>query len=117
MTPDQLKAKFPNASADFLKANLHADHSRQAAVMERSAGDESLATNQGQERAAGKLHVRFVSVRKRLLDPDNVSVKWTLDCLRYAGIIRGDEPDKISLEVSQRKTNKGEREQTIIEVI
>ena len=47
----------------------------------------------------------------------NLSVKWLLDACRYARIIRGDEPEKITLEVTQRKCAKGEREHTIIEIV
>ena len=39
-----------------------------------------------------------------------------LDCLRYCQAIRGDEPDKITLETTQRKTEKGEEEFTLIEI-
>lgn len=89
---------------------------RQVAKLECLTGYGSLAAHQSQETTAGRLHIRFVSRRKRLCDPDNCSVKWQLDCLRYCGALSGDEPDKITLEVSQQKVGKGEREETIIEI-
>jgi hypothetical protein len=46
----------------------------------------------------------------------SLSEKWTLDCLRYIGVIRGDEPDKITLETTQRKAAKGEAEHTLITI-
>lgn len=84
--------------------------------LERAAGHAALGQDQGQEGPAGRVHLRIVSVRKRLLDPDNLSPKWLIDCLRYCGAINGDEPDKISLETTQRKAGKGEEEHTIIEI-
>jgi len=116
MTRDAIKAKFPRASEAFIKANLDADSPRTVAVVERLARHESLAADKSQEGATGKLFIRFVSVRKRLLDPDNLSEKWLLDCLRYCRIIEGDEPEKISIETTQRKALKGETERTIIEI-
>jgi len=82
--------------------------------LERDSSPGTLATNEEQESGAGRVHLRIVSIRKRLLDPDNLSVKWLIDCLRYSQIIRGDEPDKITLQVEQRKCGKGEAEATQI---
>ena len=82
--------------------------------MERHPSAGPLAKDEGEEGRAGRVHLRIVSIRKRLLDPDNLSVKWLIDCLRYSSIIRGDEPDKITLQVEQRKCAKGEAEATEI---
>ena len=82
--------------------------------LERNPSPRTLATHEGEEGGAGRVHLRIVSIRKRLLDPDNLSPKWIIDCLRYASIIRGDEPDKITLQVEQRKCGKGEAETTQI---
>ncbi len=81
-------------------------------VMERNPLNGTLAKGQGEKSNAGRVHLCIVSIRKRLLDPDNLSPKWIIDCLRYASIIRGDEPDKITLQVEQRKCAKGEEEST-----
>jgi hypothetical protein len=75
-----------------------------------------LAADRCQEGTAVQFLVRFTSVRKQLCDPDNLSVKYLLDALRFAAVIPGDEPEKIQLEVTQRKCRKGEREHTLIEV-
>ena len=83
-------------------------------LMERHLSTGTLATHEGEEGGASRVHLRIVSIRKRLLDPDNLSVKWLIDCLRYSSIIRGDEPDKITLQVEQRKCAKGEAEATEI---
>ena len=110
MTEDELRA--------ILKRNpaLSVGSAGPAAVMERPACNGPLAARQGEEGSPGRVHIRVVSVRQRLLDPDNISPKWAIDCLRYCRAIRGDEPDKITLETTQRKAAKGEAERTIVEV-
>ena len=82
--------------------------------LERNPCTRTLAKDEEQEGGADRVHLRIVSIRKRLLDPDNLSVKWLIDCLRYSRIIQGDEPDKITLQVEQRKCAKGEAEATQI---
>lgn len=89
-------------------------HPRKTPKLERAALDATLGAAEGKEEAPGRVHIRFESARKRLLDPDNLSEKWALDCLRYVGVIRGDEPDKITLETTQRKCAKDEEEHTEI---
>lgn len=116
MNFDDITKRFPNASASFIKANLPPGCSGSASFVEHSPSPVPLAADKAEEAATVRLHIRFTSVRKRLCDPDNISVKWTLDCLRFAGIIRGDEPDQITLEVRQRKATSEEQEATLIEV-
>lgn len=110
MTEDELAA--------ILKRNpaLSVGGSGPVAVIKCNAGCKPLAEAKAEKAATGMLHIRFVSVRKRLCDPDNVIPKWTLDALRYVKVLRGDEPDKITLETTQRKAEKGEEEHTLIEV-
>jgi hypothetical protein len=83
-------------------------------VVEPNPRDVPLAAHQGKTPPAGKLHVSFISFRQRLCDPDNLSVKWLLDCLRFVGAIPGDEPDKITLEIRQEKVKSKGQEQTVI---
>lgn len=111
MEANDIKRLFPHASASLIAANTGKD-----AVVERPPSNAALGASKGKEADSGRVHIRFVSVRKRLLDPDNISEKWTLDALRFAGIIRGDEPEKITLETTQRKAAKGEEEHTQIEI-
>jgi hypothetical protein len=63
---------------------------------------------------AGRIHIRFTTRRKRLIDPDNIVAKYFIDCLRYAGAISDDTEKHISLETHQEKTR--EQEETIIEL-
>jgi len=95
-------------------ANHQTDNSRTPAKLEQDTWHGTLAAQPVEAPATSRVHIRFESVRKRLCDPDNLSEKWTLDCLRYIGVIRGDEPDKITLETTQRKAAKNEAEHTQI---
>ena len=97
-------------------ANNNTNDTGATAKLEQDTRHGTLAEKPIETRSTGRVHIRFVSVRKRLLDPDNICEKWTLDCLRYIGVIRGDEPDKITLETSQRKAEKGEEERTEITI-
>lgn len=111
----QIRQLFPNASKSCLAANP--ENPRQVAKPERTDRPSELAlARKAEKTGTERVHIRFTSVRKRLLDPDNVIPKWTLDALRYAGVIRGDEPEKITLEVAQRKAEKGETEHTLVEI-
>jgi len=85
--------------------------------MERHAVAQPLAADEVQEGTGGRVLVRFTSVRKRLLDEDNLCAKFHCDLLRYAGLISGDEPGKTSIKTTQRKAGKGEAEHTAIEII
>ncbi len=115
LTPAILRLMSPEDRKHY--DQTHAYCSGPSAIMERNPGNEPLEADQAKAASASRLHIRFTSARKRLCDPDNLSVKWLLDCLRYCGAIDGDEPDKITLEVAQRKCGKDEQEHTLIEVI
>ncbi len=110
MTQDELNA--------LLKRNpaLSVGDTGKDAFVERLTVNGALGSGQGKKGSPDRVHIRFVSVRKRLLDPDNLSEKWLLDCLRNCGAIDGDEPDKITLETTQRKAAKGEEEHTEITI-
>ena len=97
-------------------ANHNPNDTGATAKLERIAGDEPLAASKGKAESPSRIHLSIVSIRKRLCDPDNLSPKGLIDCLRYCGAIPGDEPDKITLETSQRKAEKGEEERTEITI-
>lgn len=107
-----------NPSESFRRRNphLYTEGSRQDSKLELFVGPVPLGTPPGESSPTGPVRIRFISVRKRLCDPDNLSVKWLLDCLRYCGAIAGDEPEKIILETGQRKAEKGEDEHTLIQI-
>ena len=116
MTRDAIKAKFPRASEAFIQANLDVDATAQAAVLERNLGNAPLAAEEVQRPIGARFLVRITSVRKRLLDEDNLCEKYHVDLCRYAGVIPDDAPDKVKIEVGQRKAQKGERESVVLEV-
>lgn len=111
MNPHELKRRFPNASPSFLAKNSGA-----VAVVERALEDWPLAACEDAKPIAGRVLVRFTSRRRRLIDPDNISVKASLDCLRRAGILANDTAEHVSLETRQEKVGKGEREETVVEI-
>lgn len=92
------------------------NHPRKSSFVECPAGNGSLATSGSQACYPGKLFVHVISYRRRLLDEDNLAIKFFIDCLRYAGILSDDSPDKVSSKASQVKVGKEEEEKTIIQV-
>lgn len=75
-------------------------------TMARGAKDEASGSI--------RVGVRITSVRKRLCDPDALLPKWHIDGLRFLGFIADDSAKHITLEVGQRKTERGEEEHTEI---
>ena len=122
MNPHTIRRLFPNASKSIIAANAqdygkaHVDSSRQDSELESPTGIRTLAAIKAEKADTRRVHIRFESIRQRLCDPDNLSEKWLLDCLRNCGAIIGDEPDKITLETTQRKAAKGEEEHTQITI-
>jgi hypothetical protein len=80
--------------------------------------DEPLPKNEGEKVYSGRMFVSVESIRSKLLDTDNLygGAKFFIDFLRYCGAIREDTEEQIDLRVTQRKTQKGEKEKTVIEV-
>lgn len=115
-----LKSKLP-LSASTLARNpvqfsVQVGDSGTAPVVEQSASDGIGAKDTTKASDAARFLVRVESVRKRLLDTDNLCAKHFIDCCRFAGILPDDSPDKTEIQISQRKAVKGESERTIIEV-
>jgi hypothetical protein len=92
------------------------DRAGEAAKLERNSGNGPLAKSEAEKGNPERVLVRVTSVRKRLIDEDNLAEKYHVDCCRYAGLIHGDEPSKTKIEVCQRKAAKDEAEHTIIEI-
>jgi hypothetical protein len=87
------------------------------AKLESNSGDGALGAQKIQRPTGERFLMRITSIRKRLLDEDNLCGKYICDLFRYAGIVPDDSPDKLKIAVGQRKAQKGEREQTEIEVL
>ncbi len=92
------------------------DRAGEAAELERNIGNGPLAKGEAEKGNPERVLVRVTSVRKRLIDEDNLAEKYYVDCCRYAGLIYADSPDQTKIEVCQRKAAKGEAEHTIIEI-
>ena len=60
--------------------------------------------------------IRITSKRCRLLDPDNLCVKYIIDALRYTKVIKDDREKDIRLEIFQVKVKTRKEEKTVIEV-
>ncbi len=93
-----------------------ANHSRPIAVMESNPGDATLAPALAKEPDTRRFLVRVTSIRKRLLDQDNLCEKYHVDCCRYAGILPSDAPGQTTIEVNQRKAGKDEEERTEVTI-
>lgn len=115
LTRLQLKELFPNARLDFIEANRSDRNTGEAPIVERGHEDEPLPPDRTKEGESPRFLVRFTSIRKRLLDEDNMVGKFLTDCLRYASIIPNDDPLTTSIEMRQEKAGKRD-ERVIVEV-
>lgn len=86
-------------------------------ILEQPAGHEPLAQDQGQKGNPGRYIVRIESRRLRLLDEDNLAVKYHVDALRYAGVIPEDNAATCKIESFQTKVRTKAEEVTVIEVL
>ena len=97
-------------------ANNNTNNTGKAPILERTAGNAALVKAQVQGRAGDRILVRIESVRKRLLDEDNLVSKYHTDLCRYSGLIPSDAPGICKIETTQRKAAKGEAERTEITI-
>ena len=97
-------------------ANHNPNDTGKAAILERTPGNAALVETQVQSRTGDRILVRIESVRKRLLDEDNLVSKYHTDLCRYSGLIPSDAPGVCKIETSQRKAEKGEEERTEITI-
>ena len=90
--------------------------------LEHTTRYESVGSSKREERNAeggdDRHQVRIISKRVRICDPDNLvgGVKYLVDSLRGAEIIPEDDPQAITLEVSQEKVKTYKEEETWVEV-
>ena len=115
MTADEIKSKFPRASAAFIRANLDRGQASRA-VAQPALCHEPVAAQEGKAGYAGRVRVCIVSYRQRLTDPDNLTPKYFLDCLRDSKLIRDDSAKQIKLFVSQTKVKGKDEEGTAISI-
>jgi hypothetical protein len=116
ITPEQFRQMEARLNKN-VKRHIQTGIASPIAKLESNLGDAPLATQEIQRPTSERLLVRVTSIRQRFLDEDNLCEKYHVDLCRYAGIIPDDSPDKIKIEVCQRKAKKGEQEMTVIEVL
>lgn len=97
-------------------AQLHPRNPGKAPVMESDLRDGALGPRRTQGKDTGRVLVRVTSFRVRLLDEDNLCEKYHVDCLRYAGIISGDDPSQAKIETGQVRVKSKTEERVLIEV-
>ena len=100
------------------KPNDHhqTNNTGKAPITQRTAGNAALVEAQVQSGTGDRIFIRIESVRKRLLDEDNLVSKYHTDLCRYSGLIPSDAPGICKIETSQRKAEKGEEERTEITI-
>lgn len=85
--------------------------------MEQSEGLPLDQVSEGPRRVEGRYRIVVTSRRKRLLDYDNLCIKFLIDGLRHCGVIPDDNPAIIgAVELRQEKITKGEEPETIVEI-
>ena len=97
-------------------ANHNTNDTGKAPILERAPSNAALVKAQVQSRTGDRILVRIESVRKRLLDEDNLVSKYHTDLCRYSGLIPSDAPGVCKIETTQRKAEKGEAERTEITI-
>jgi len=97
-------------------ANHNPNDTGKASVPQRTAGNAALVEAQAQSGTGNRILIRIESIRKRLLDEDNLVSKYHTDLCRYSGLIPSDAPGVCKIETSQRKAEKGEEERTEITI-
>jgi hypothetical protein len=111
------RARFALA-ARYLRARTDRPaRARPVAQLEPDTCPGPLAAQKAQGPVGPRILVRVTSIRKNLLDEDNLCEKYHVDLCRYAGIIPDDAPAQVKIETLQRHPAPGEPEHTLIEVI
>ena len=97
-------------------ANHNPNDTGKAAIPQCATSNAALVEAQVQGRTGDRILVRIESIRKRLLDEDNLVSKYHTDLCRYSGLIPSDAPGVCKIETTQRKAEKGEEERTEITI-
>jgi hypothetical protein len=70
-------------------------------------------------RFAARVLVRVKSFRCQPADPDNIVIKWMVDCLRYSRVIGNDRKEDIEIKIDQERvrSRKDERTEIVVELV
>lgn len=111
------KGFIKNESGEWVKANSVAPRIPNSEP-EQPVREALVNVNETSADGPRRAVVSFTLYRTRLLDYDNAagSIKAICDALRYCGAIEDDSPDKIQVNISQKKVSHRKDEGTLIEV-
>jgi hypothetical protein len=115
--PNIIRTRFPQLSQSFVKANTQLQ-----STGDKRNGEKKLAKMAQDRRAQksdGRIRVCYTFFRVRPLDWDNCagSTKILSDILRRCGLIPGDDPTQIKLELEQENVKTYTDERTEIEIV
>lgn len=124
MTFEQLKAKFPNASESFLRANADRAPRIPAAKPKPVEGESLERTGQGKETSTvgskkciisgGKFRITFRVFARRPADWDNYHIKEIQDGLVMSGLLSGDSWNQLHGAIISEKVHSKDQERTEI---
>jgi hypothetical protein len=110
-----IKRLFPNASKDLIAANTQIQPAESECDQAPALGGPA----EREETCVGSITLRYRFYRVRPQDPENAaaSTKDLTDGIRRCGLIPGDDPWQVRLEVEQVKVKTFHHEKTVIEII
>jgi len=113
----EIRRRFPRASADFIAANV--DAGLQSAQPKPLPADALDQPTKGGHQGSGRVVVRITLCRVRVTDLDNAygGLKPLVDALVLCELIDDDDPSAIRLEVRQQKVGRLADQKTKIELI
>lgn len=120
MNEREIKKLYPNASASFLARNC--DHPKAISSDNEKPTEGYTLVSPAPREAAGsngpaiRFRIRFTVFAVRPCDWDGWHVKELQDLLVHAGILGGDEWNKLQGEVVSEKVHSKEQERTVIEI-
>lgn len=117
MTLNELKRRYPNASADFIRANADNHNSGVCPAASQPVGRVPLDAKSRPEEtdwhdAARSFEVWFIVYSRRPADYDGYDIKALQDFCVAAGIIPGDGWNVLSGRVMSRKAATESEERT-----
>ncbi len=118
MTREQILARWPAASESTIARNLSPRAQRLPASNPKPAKGVALERPVPREaQGAGRARIVFRIFSRRPCDWDGYSIKELQDCLVHAGILEGDEWNRLEGCVISEKVLTLAEERTEIEII
>jgi len=113
--PNWDRATYDN----FLARRLAARTKLHSAEPQQNTSSPLVKTETRKVENPSRVSVSIGIYRSRILDSDNAwgGSKALVDCLVTVGLLPGDSPSDIDLNVQQIKVSRKAQEQTVIEII